>query len=1498
MAPSPGIPLPRFLRFLSLLSLALAVASPLVAQFSRDACVELTATTSATTPHITLHWPIPSGTPLAGNPPKLWRRAKGQSDWGTAITLTESTGSYADHSAQPGVVYEYSLYVWRATGNILRYGAIAAGYNTPLVEQRGNALLYVDNTQALALGGELATLERDLAADGWRVFRYDGARGVVSNGSASSSDHAARLAERVGMRTVVQSHYNAHPASDWALLILGRAPVAYSGDTAPDGHPEHRGAWPTDAYYADVDGVWTDTAVNTTSATSTRNDNIPGDGKFDQSTAPSNLELQTGRVDFAGMTDTPTGMTETELLRQYLVRNHRFRRGLVPYDNIARRVILADSFTDASHATSAYASAGWRAGVAFFGNQPGQADELPWLPTLQNSTALLAVGAGAGTYTSMADVGESAALASAPFKAVFTMSFGSYFGDWDVTNNFLRAPIAGTHASLGLASLWSGRGYVHLQHMALGESVGYSMRFTQNNPANLAGDWPQNSYHRSIAYNLMGDPTLRLHTVRPPSRVVAVSTPSGVALSWTASPDADSGHHVYRATSPAGPFVRLTGVAATASNPTGSPLTVSSFTDTTGVSGTEYTYLVKAVRMETSASGTYANQSLGESVTLAYVAEATPPPPVPTGLNSTASSSGGYVLAWQDNSSDETGFELQRRDPSTGVWSTVATLPADQTSHLDAAAPGAGYVHYRVRALGASAHSAWSATAADHTPPGLVSVSTRHVLVDKNAGSASLTLRRHNGDRGAVSVGYTSTSLLGSAADYAPPPDPVVYWPHGVSGEASHTVVPTAHATPQLTKLLRIDYASPTNGLAVGTPSSAFVQIQDATSQALPAGWSTTTLGNVSWAGYAEHVGGVFGISARTGNLTANTSSDNLRFVYLPVTGDCTLTARVVFNSTALNSSPRAGVMIRDSLAANARFKGILLNESVAAEIYRATTGGNSSSNTHSGAALPGWLRVSRVGDELRTYRSSNGTAWTEIGSARTITLGATAYVGLFLASNSSGSGGLPGYARFDNVSISAALLAPGNVSAAPGPQPGDIALSWDAVPAADRYLVERGSTAPDSGFAPVATVDGALAHLDSGLVPGTTYFYRIRAVATSSGSQSDWSAVASSAPYYPAGTLAAWRYAAFGTNSATGPAADDADPDGDGIPNLAEYARGLSPLVADPGAAAALVGRATVDGADHLTLTFDRDASVPDIDIVALAAGDLAGPWTAFDPRRPPHRLALLPDTPAPGRETITVRDLLPLSSGPRRFLRLRYQWKDSSLLARWRFDETGLAAPDTTTNYADLALRKSAAPADLHGAPGGGVSGQTWDRPLAANLLSSGNGVAVLLNPQSRASWQNLSELTLCGWIKMTVVPASMSRWIVDWHGAERIQLWWPWGAGQLQLSVGGTNFAKDAILTQEDVDNARWVFIAATYIASRNANGVKFYRGTVADSVALFSETGDTTTTGVITNTGAGNFNLGNTANADRINPGEIDDFRVYSRALSAAELELVRQSALSR
>ena len=88
---------------------------------------------------------------------------------------------------------------------------------------------------------------------------------------------------------------------------MGNIPVPYSGDIAPDEHPNHTGAWPADVYYGDMDGTWTDQSanyqqtVNSDPADRARLSNTPGDGKFDQTTPPSAVELQVGRVDLAGM---------------------------------------------------------------------------------------------------------------------------------------------------------------------------------------------------------------------------------------------------------------------------------------------------------------------------------------------------------------------------------------------------------------------------------------------------------------------------------------------------------------------------------------------------------------------------------------------------------------------------------------------------------------------------------------------------------------------------------------------------------------------------------------------------------------------------------------------------------------------------------------------------------------------------------------------------------------------------------------------------------------------------------------------------------------------------------------------------------------------------------------------------------------------------------------------------------------------------------------------
>lgn len=82
------------------------------------------------------------------------------------------------------------------------------------------------------------------------------------------------------------------------------------------------------------------------------------------------------------------------------------------------------------------------------------------------------------------------------------------------------------------------------------------------------------------------------------------------------------------------------------------------------------------------------------------VSPAPAPPAAPTLVE--ASDGGSHVrLRWQDNSSNETSFQVQRRSWLLGSWSTVATVPADTTAYDDQGAASSWTYYYRVAACNA-----------------------------------------------------------------------------------------------------------------------------------------------------------------------------------------------------------------------------------------------------------------------------------------------------------------------------------------------------------------------------------------------------------------------------------------------------------------------------------------------------------------------------------------------------------------------------------------------------------------------------------------------------------------------------------------------------------------------------------------------------------------------------------------------------------------------------
>lgn len=138
---------------------------------------------------------------------------------------------------------------------------------------------------------------------------------------------------------------------------------------------------------------------------------------------------------------------------------------------------------------------------------------------------------------------------------------------------------------------------------------------------------------------------------------------------------------------------------------------------------------------------------------------------------------------------------------------------------------------------------------------------------------------------------------------------------------------------------------------------------------------------------------------------------------------------------------------------------------------------------------------------------------------------------------------------------------------------------------------------------------------------------------------------VVSSTPY------SAWQSKYFTGAQLANPAVSGhaADPDGDGVSNLLEYALNLSPTTASV-KGLPTVGTTVGSGNTYLTLTFTKVIANTDITYVPQVSGDLAT-WNSGA-----SYLTTVSSTNNPDglTQTVTVRDLTPLTGAGRRFIRL----------------------------------------------------------------------------------------------------------------------------------------------------------------------------------------------------------------------------------------------------
>jgi len=522
----------------------------------------------------------------------IYRMDKGAKDWGSPLNSMSGGDSsvwatYLDETAEEGKVYEYRI-IKSGVGNFTGTGYIMTGNEIDAIHDRGVLLMFVESTLFDDAKSEINSHAMDLAGDGWNVDMK-----ILDPSDNNVPNIRATIDQAIKDHGEIESIY-----------LLGHIAVPYSGQycndryysVPPDGHGpgqgDHCGAWPADVYYAVHDATWTDNDSTTEDSRRDANKNLIGDGKFDQIEIPTDVNSQMGRVD---LSDLPNfTQTEAELVKRYIAKNKKYRY----VEDQVHYLGLVDENFNAS--IGAFASTAWRNFSSLIGKD--KTEEKDFFTTLTDSTYILAYGTGGGSYTSCNGVGRSTDYVTKN-TAIFNLLFGSFFGDWDVRNNFLRSALATEKG--GLTNSWSGRPWWHLHPMGMGETMGYCTRLTQNQNQrwNDRRTYVSSVFGMNVHIALMGDPSLRMYMYKGAQNVTvnANSARDEVVVDWDASPaEGVLGYHVYYSWSPTGPYVKINHDI----------LADTELTHIAPFDGDAY-YMVRAERLETSPSGTFYNLSQG-----------------------------------------------------------------------------------------------------------------------------------------------------------------------------------------------------------------------------------------------------------------------------------------------------------------------------------------------------------------------------------------------------------------------------------------------------------------------------------------------------------------------------------------------------------------------------------------------------------------------------------------------------------------------------------------------------------------------------------------------------------------------------------------------------------------------------------------------------------------------------------------------------------------------
>ena len=190
--------------------------------------------------------------------------------------------------------------------------------------------------------------------------------------------------------------------------------------------------------------------------------------------------------------------------------------------------------------------------------------------------------------------------------------------------------------------------------------------------------------------------------------------------------------------------------------------------------------------------------------------------------------------------------------------------------------------------------------------------------------------------------------------------------------------------------------------------------------------YQSQDIGGPTLAGsFSDSTTGTITVAASGNDIWNN--ADQFRYAYFTLTGNGSIIARV---TTQTNTDPwaKAGVMLRDSLAAGSKHAFMCITPGNGAAFQRRTSTGGGSDNNHTGggsATVPYWVRLTRSGTTVSGHRSVDGVTWTLVGSDTVSFTSQTVYAGLAVTSHTNGAVSTATFTNVAATGLVATAIAP-----------------------------------------------------------------------------------------------------------------------------------------------------------------------------------------------------------------------------------------------------------------------------------------------------------------------------------------------------------------------------------------------------------------------------------------------------------------------------------------